>query len=159
MTAASGLKRIISIIMKNWIRIISILVVIGAIAAVLVFHFLYNKPHPDYEKMDAAYNIAASDLYKSFTVNKTEAGTKYNGKVITVTGKITKVEAGDSLATCVFVFENGMFGDQGVRCTMLSKYGGEAKKFQPGTGVRLKGYCTGFNDTDVILDKCSIINP
>jgi len=157
-TAASDLKRIISIIMKSWIRIISILVLIGAIAAVLVFHFLYNKPHPNYEKMGAAYTIPASDLYKSFTVNKKEAGTKYNGRVIAVTGRITKVETNDSLTTCVFVFEKGMFGDQGVRCTMISKYGGEAKKIQPGSEVRLKGYCTGFNDTDVILDKCSIIN-
>jgi hypothetical protein len=145
--------------MKNWIKVISILMVLGAIAAFLVFHFMYNKPHPDYEKMDAAYTTAAADLYKSFTLNKTEAGSKYNGKVVAVTGRITKVEAKDSLTTCVFVFENGMFGDQGVRCTMLSKYGLEARKIQPGSDVRLKGYCTGFNDTDVILDKCSMINP
>jgi len=144
--------------MKNWIKIISLLGTIGVIAALLVFYFLYNKPHPDYEKMDGIYTVAASDLYKSFTVNKTEAGSKYNGKVVAVTGRITKVETSDSLTTCIFVFENGMFGDQGVRCTVLSKYGGEVTKILPGSDVKLKGFCTGFNDTDVILDKCSIIN-
>jgi len=143
--------------MRTWIKIIIALALIGFIAAILLYIFLYNKPHPDFEKAEAAYTLAATDLYKNFTANKTEAGGKYNGKVIEVNGKIAKVEAKDSLTICVFVFEQGMFGDQGVRCTMLPSYKERAVKIQPGSEVRVKGYCTGFNDTDVILEKCSII--
>jgi len=143
--------------MKTWIKIVLSLLVLGFITGILVAYFLYNKPHPDYEKMDAAFTLAAADLYKAFTANKNEAGTKYNGKVIATTGKLSKVEVKDSLTICVFVFEQGMFGDQGVRCTMLPGYRERAGKMQPGTEVCIKGYCTGFNDTDAILEKCSIV--
>ncbi len=144
--------------MKTWIRIVLILVLTGIIATALVFYYLYNKPHPDFEKMKADYTLAAADLYKVFSADKTEAGTKYNGKVITVTGKLTKVENADTLTTCVFVFDQGMFGDEGLRCTMLPKYRVPAGKLQLGSEIKIKGYCTGFNDSDVVLDKCSIIN-
>ena len=143
--------------MRTWIKITLSLLVLGFITGIVVAYFLYNKPHPNYEKMDAAYTIAAADLYKDCTANKNQAGTKYNGKVVAVTGKLSKVEVKDSLTTCDFVFEQGMFGDQGVRCTMLPDNSDLAKKLQPDGEVRLKGYCTGFNETDVILEKCSII--
>ena len=143
--------------MKTWIKIILGLFVLGIIAAVLVYFFVYNKPHPNYEKMDAAYTLTATDLYQSYTTNKTSAGTKYNGKVVALSGRLSKVEVTDSLTTCVFVFNKGMFGDEGVRCTMLPDNSDLAKKLQPDGEVRLKGYCTGFNDTDVILEKCSIV--
>ncbi len=143
--------------MKNWVKIALSLLALGFITGIVVAYFLYNKPHPDYEKIDAAYTLAAADLYKEFTADKNKAGAKYNGKVVAVTGKLTKVEVKDSLTTCVFVFEQGMFGDQGVRCTMLTAYRAEAGKLQPGADLKLKGYCTGFNDTDIILDKSSIV--
>ncbi len=143
--------------MKTWVKIIAGLVFIGVIAGVLVYFFIYNKPHPNYELMDAAYSVTVADFYNAYTSNKTEAGNKYNGKVIALSGKLSKVEFSDSLTICVFVFNKGMFGDEGVRCTMLPKFMELAKKFQPDGEVKLKGYCTGFNDTDVILDKCSIV--
>jgi hypothetical protein len=102
--------------------------------------------------------MAATDLYKEFTADKAGAGTKYNGKVIIVTGNLTKTENTDTLVTSVFVFNQGMFGDEGLRCTMLPKYREQAGKIPPGSEIKIKGYCTGFNDSDVILDKCSIIN-
>jgi hypothetical protein len=144
--------------MKTWLKIVLVLALTGFIAAVLVSYFLYNKRHPDFEKMKADYTLAAADLYKVFTIDKTGAGTKYNGKVITVTGNLTKVEKADTLTTCVFVFDQGMFGDEGLRCTMLTKYREPAGKLQPGSEIKIKGYCTGYNDSDVILEKCSIIN-
>ncbi len=143
--------------MATWLKIVFSLFITGIIAAVLVYVFIYNKPHPDYEKLDAAYTLAAADLYNAFTLNKTVSGNTYNGKVIALTGKLSKVEATDSIMVCVFVFNKGMFGDEGVRCTMLPKYREQARKLQPGSDVKLKGYCTGFNDTDLILEKCSII--
>jgi len=143
--------------MKTWIKVVSVLVLIGVTAAFLVFYFLYNKPQPDYEKIEAAYSLAASDLYKEYTADKTIAGTKYNGKVLEVAGRLSKVEVADSLTICVFSFNKGMFGDEGLRCTMLPGHAGKVKKLLPDAEVKIKGYCTGFSDTDVILDKCSIV--
>ena len=142
--------------MKTWIKILLGLAAVGIIAAFIVYHYVYNKPHPDYANMDAAYSLPAAELYKAYTSDKNEAGKKYNGKVIAVSGKLSKVETKDSTTTCIFVFNQGMFGDEGVRCTMSRNFSGQAKKFQPDGEVKFKGFCTGFNDTDVILDKCSI---
>lgn len=144
--------------MKIWLKILLILFVIGLVAAVLVYVFVYNKSHPDYEKMKPDYTLSASELYNSFKVNTTDSETKYNGKAIVVSGTLAKVESTDSLVIAVFVFNQGMFGDEGIRCTMLKKFNEKTKNLLPGSVYNIKGYCTGFNDSDVILEQCSIIN-
>jgi len=40
---------------------------------------------------------------------------------------------------------------------MLDNYRDDALALQKDQMVTIKGYCTGYNDTDVILEKCSII--
>jgi hypothetical protein len=139
------------------IKLAGIIMFVGVIAGSLMYAFVYNKAHKDYENIKPDYTISASELYNSFKANTTASGTKYNGKVLSVTGKLTKVETTDSLVIGVFVFYCGMFGDEGIRCTMLPKFNEEAKKLQPGNVYNIKGYCTGFNDPDVILEQCSII--
>jgi hypothetical protein len=143
--------------MKVWVKIVAGLFITGIIALFLVYFFVYNKPHPDYETMDADFRVTATVLYQAYISDKNGAGKNYTGKVIEVSGRLSKVEVTDSLTTCVFVFNNGIFGDEGLRCTMAHNFREDAKKFQPDGEIRLKGYCTGFNDTDVILDKCSIV--
>ena len=143
--------------MKTWVKILLGLIVVGLIALLLVYKFLYNKQHPDYENIEASFTLTATDLYQAFKTNKDAASAKYNGKVIALTGKLSKVETSDSLVTAVFVFTQGDFGDEGIRCTMLGKFNNEAAKLQPDGEVKFKGYCTGYNETDVVFDKCSII--
>ncbi len=134
------------------------LFVVGLIAGFLVYKFVYNKQHPDYENVAPSVTINAQDLYRAFKDNKDAASHLYNGKMIAITGKLGKIEAVDTLVTAVFVFNQGMFGDEGIRCTMLKKLNDAARKLQPDGEVRIKGYCTGYNETDVILEKCSIVN-
>lgn len=143
--------------MKTWVKILLILIVIGIAAAVLGYIFFYNKSHPDYEKIKPDYTLSASELYNSYKANTTGSETKYNGKVLAVTGILTKIESTDSLVIAVFVFNQGMFGDEGIRCTMLSKFNDDAKNLQPENEYMIKGYCTGFNPPDVILEQCSIL--
>jgi hypothetical protein len=144
--------------MKTWVKIVLGLIVIGLIASFLIYHFVYNKQHPDYENTDAAFAMNTQDFYQAYKTDKKVASEKYDGKVIELTGNLSKVESVDSLVTAVFVFAQGDFGDEGIRCTFLQKFNNEAVKLQPDGEVRLKGYCTGYNETDVILEKCSIIN-
>ena len=143
--------------MKLWIKILIGLAILGLLSVFFVYKFVYNKQHPDWENSEAAYTLGAQDIYKAFKVSKEGSAKLYNGKVIALTGKLSKIETADSLVTAVFVFNQGDFGDEGVRCTMLTKFNDQAKRLQPDGEIRLKGYCTGFNDTDVILEKCSII--
>jgi len=143
--------------MKLWIKIIFVLIVLGFIGAILVYFFIYNKPHPDIEKMEPAYSVSAEDLYNSFISNRKVSEEKYNGKVIEITGILSKIEASDSTVIIVFVFNQGMFGDEGIRCSVLEKFHSEARSLQPESMVRIKGYCSGYNDTDVILEQSAIV--
>lgn len=142
--------------MKKWMKIVAVLAILGIAAAAAGYFFVYNKPHTNYEKMDADFSLNASDLFNEFKTNKSMAEPKYNGKVVEINGMLTKVEESDSLIIAVFVFDQGMFGDEGIRCTMLPKYKNHLKNTQLGSQIQLKGYLTGYNDTDVIFEKCSI---
>jgi hypothetical protein len=143
--------------MKTWIKVILSLIIIGIVGMVLVYIFIYNKSHPDFEKMKPEYTLAATDFYNSFITNRAESEKKYNGKVLAVSGTMTRVESTDSLVIAVFVLNQGMFGDEGIRCTMLPTFCEQARNLKPGAACTLKGYCTGFNDSDVILEQCSFI--
>jgi len=145
--------------MKKWMKIIAGLAVIGLLAAVYVWFFVYNKPHRDYEKAQPDHEVAAEELFFHFRNDKAMADSLYTGMVLQVTGNIDKVEAADSIVVTVFIFDQGMFGDEGVRCMMLPNHHTGLKDYNKGSEIILKGYCTGFNDTDVIIEKCSIIKP
>jgi hypothetical protein len=144
--------------MKTWIKVIIGLIVVGLIAVFLGYTFIYNKQHTDYENAEASFSMNAEDLYQAFKRDATNASAQYNGKVITLAGKLSKIETADSLVTAVFVFNQGDFGDEGIRCTMLKKFNNEANRLQPDGEIIVKGYCTGYNETDVIMEKCSLIN-
>ena len=143
--------------MKLWLKILLSLFAIGVIAAALIYVFVYNKPHPDFEKMKPDFTVSAADIYKAFKTNKAGAEKKFNGKVIEITFKLSKIESSDSVVTAVCVFNEGMFGDEGLRCSLLKKYYEDAKKIPAGKEIKIKGYCTGYNDTDVILEQCCIV--
>jgi hypothetical protein len=130
---------------------------IGIISAVLVYQFVINKPHVNYEKAKPAYIVSADDLYNSYKADRQEAEKKFNGKVVLLNGKLDKVEVSDSIVTGVFVFEQGMFGDEGIRCSMLADQVVNLKAVPEGSQVQLKGFLTGYNETDVILEQCSVI--
>jgi hypothetical protein len=143
--------------MKTWIKILIALILIGIIAGILGYFFIYNKPHKDYSKAKAEFSLTAEELYKSFIENTDEAEQLYNGKVLEIDGNLTAWETSDDLVILVFAYGNGMFGPEGVRCTMLSEFHDEAKNIKEGEPIKLKGLCTGYTGVDVILDKCSVV--
>ena len=107
--------------MKTWMKILLAFIVIGIIGVFIIYKFVYNKQHPDYENIEATFTMNARDLYKEFKKNPYSSANLYNGKVIALTGNLSKVETADSIVVAVFVFNQGDFGDEGLRCTMLKK--------------------------------------
>ncbi len=143
--------------MKTWMKIFLILVALGIFGAGLGYKFVYNKPHTNYEKATADFSLAGSELFSQFKGSTQQASERYTGKVLEISGKLNSVETPDSLTIAVFTLDEGMFGDEGIRCAMLPKHAENISQFI-GTDVKLKGYCSGYNETDVIMEKCSIIN-
>jgi len=143
--------------MNKWSKIFIGLAVIGIIAAGLGYKFVYNKPHRNFEKATPDHKVSCREIFSDYQNARQAAENKYNGKVIEITGYLDKVETPGSMTIAVFVLSEGMFGDEGIRCTMLPNHSENILLFA-GKKVNLKGYCTGYNDTDIILEKCSIVN-
>jgi hypothetical protein len=143
--------------MKNWIKIGIVLIIIGMIGAYVGYKFVYNKPHTDFEKAKAEYSLTAEELFSAYRANADEAGQKYNGRVIEVSGIISEIEQMEEAATAVFIFDLGMFGPEGVRVTMLSNHREALKNHPKGKSIRLKGFNAGYNESDVILASGSVV--
>ena len=143
--------------MKKIFRIALLLAAIGLVSAALVWKYYVNKPHEDIEKAKPAYSISPNELWGIYTSNLALADSLYTGKVIELSGTLSRTEKTDSLVYMVFVMEvDSMFGDKSVRCEMFHKYNDEATGIPAGTQVKIKGYCTGFDQTDIKFSKCSI---
>jgi hypothetical protein len=144
--------------MKKLMKVGLILAVAGLVTAALVWKFYVNKPHEDIEKATPAFILSANELWNQYNVNLKTADSIYTGKVIELTGTINRTEKSDTLVYAVFVMEvDSMFGDKSVRCEMLKKYNTETLAITADTPVKIKGFCTGFDQTDIKFNKCSII--
>jgi len=140
--------------MKNFKRVLGILFIIGILMATYIWFFVYNKPHRNFEKAKPDLTMSARDCYNSFSENKIHAG----GKVLEIYGIPSSIESSDTMVVAVFAFKQGMFGANGIRCTMLADNQQKARGLSTKDTVYIKGFCAGYNGSDVILENCSIIN-
>jgi hypothetical protein len=143
--------------MKKWLRWLIAAIILVGLVIWSVNRFYINKPHTDYSKAKPDFSMTATNLYNDFKTDRTTSSTRYNGKVIEFSGQLTKIEATDTSAIAVFVFNQGMFGDEGIRCIFLPEFNDRAKKFTAGSQVKVKGFCTGATDSDIIIEKGSIV--
>ncbi len=144
--------------MKKLLRIALILAAIGLVAAALIWKFYVNKPHDDIDTSTPAYSMSTEEIWKLYTEDLSAADSIYTGKVIELTGNFTRIDKNDSLVSVIFVMEaDSMFGDKTISCMMYQKHNVEAIALTAGTNVKIKGYCTGFNDPDIKFNKCSIV--
>lgn len=144
--------------MNKWLKIIAILAVIGVIAAGLVWKFVINKPHADIENATPAYSLSTQELWKQYNQELKLSDSLYTGKVIEISGNLSAADKVDSLIYLVFVMEpDPDFGNKTIRCEMLTKYSDEASAIKANTALKVKGFCSGFDQTDIKFSKCSII--
>ncbi len=141
--------------MKTWLKFLIAVAFVFLAAGVIVYIFVYNKPHKDYERASPDFELTAEELYLAFISDRAEAESLYNGKVLQLTGQVDDVEKIDDMVIVVFAFSEGFFGLEGVRCTMLENHHEKALSLQPGDSVIIKGFCAGFSDSDVIMEHCS----
>ena len=142
--------------LKKYRKILAVMALISIAGALYTWFFVYNKPHPDYEKLEASYHFQSKKLFEEYRADKAQADSKCTGKMLSIEGRVDYIESGADQSIVVFVFDSGLFGDEGIRCTMLDNYKTIADGLEPGASVKIKGFCTGYNETDVILDKCTI---
>jgi len=135
-----------------------VVLIMGGIAAALVWKFYVNKEHEDIDAAKPAFSLTTEELWKQYNNNPRNADSLYTGKVIEITGNLGRIEKNDSLVSLVFVMAaDSMFGDKTISCQMYQKHNDEASALSSGTLVRIKGYCTGYNDPDIKFNKCSVV--
>jgi hypothetical protein len=139
--------------MKTFLKTILTLFAILLIAGLSFYFFVYNKPHVDYLKSEIEVEIQATELFSEYVSNPLAAAKKYNGKVILVSGSVNLIEQSDELVIAVMVFDDGFFGPEGVRFSLLEKQEEKIKIDKP---ISLKGFCTGYTGSDVILEHVSV---
>lgn len=140
--------------MKKFKRILGILFALGILSAAYIWFFVYNKPHRNFEKAKADVTLSARQCYNEFTQKKIH----YGGKVLEIYGVPSSVQKSDSLVVVVFAFKKGMFGNNGIRCTMLADNQKKALALSTSDTAYIKGFCDGYNGSDVILEDCSIVH-
>lgn len=142
--------------MKTWLKVLIGLFLIGIIAGVLGYVFVYNKPHRDFATAKPEFHLTAAELYDAFINDPEGSNERYGGKIIHVEGSLDKFEESGEMVILVFTFDDGAFGPEGVRCTVLPEAKEKANNVHIGDYIKIKGLCTGFTG-DVIIDKCSIV--
>ena len=144
--------------MNKWLKIVLILAFIVLIAAGLVWKFVINKPHADIENSTPAYTLSTQEIWKQYNQSIKLSDSLYTGKVIEITGKLSKIDKVDSLVYVVFVMEpDPDFGNKTIRCEMLHKYNNATVALPENAVIKVKGYCAGYDQTDLKFSKCSII--
>ena len=136
--------------------IIKIALGIGIVLFTIVLGFYFyisSKKHVNYEEAKAELTIQGLDLYKAFSENALSAAKRYNGKIVKVVGVIDTIEIVDSLKVLVMHFNEGFFGQEGVRCSVIKNY---PQEINVGQEVVIKGYCTGYSGSDVIVEHAIV---
>lgn len=144
--------------MKKWLKVLLVLIIIGVISAFLVYKFVINKPHADVSKAKADFELAANDLWKKYTTDTKMSDSLYTGKVIQLDGIVGRVEEADSTIYLVFIMEaDSMFGDRSIRCELDPAQVTEKPIIKTGDAVKLKGLCSGYDETDIKFTNTFIV--
>jgi hypothetical protein len=115
----------------------------------LVGSYLFNKKTSSLENRASDYQVRAQALYEEFDRDENLADQKYNGKILSVAGRVIKVDTLEGYTTLSLEAPQAMA--YGVNCSFSS----ELKQYSVGDSLVIKGQYIGFL-TDVILNNCIV---
>jgi hypothetical protein len=127
--------------MKKTLKIVLLVIVVGACIGGFVAYKMWNKPFDDVTNMEGIA-VNADVLYKAFETNEQTANTTYVGKVVEVSGTVGDIETSDTIARVMITFPDAMMG--AVRVTLDSRHLADAKAVKTGDQATFKGFCNGF---------------
>lgn len=139
--------------MKIFWRVILALVAIVVLAIAYFVIFVYYKPHVNYLKAEVEIEVTGEKLYNDFIIDPLEAAKVYNGKVLLVEAVLDEIEEPEDMIVAVMILDDGFFGPEGLRFTMLK---GQEAYISVGQPLQIKGFCTGFTGADVIIEHASV---
>lgn len=118
-------------------------IVLAAIGTAIGLKMFY-KPHADINKMKPDFKVQATELIQEFEKEESAASTKYDEKVLEITGKLSSKNQLPNGIT-LLMLEDEM---QGVSCQLDSSWASANRtvieSLQPGEPVTIKGVCKGY---------------
>ena len=124
--------------MKKTLKIVLLVIVVGACIGGFVAYKMWNKPFDDVTDMEGI-PVNADILYKAFETNEQTANTTYVGKVVEVSGTVGDIETSDTIARVMLTFPDAMMG--AVRVTLDTRHLADAKAVKTGDQATFKGFC------------------
>lgn len=128
---------------KRTILLATILVLLAAATA---GYLLWNKPHKDVMDADAV-KVTAAALYNSYITDSATARKRYTGKVLEVSGEISKLALNQQEQQIILIKTPvpGAF----INCSMEKS----SEILKEGGAVTVKGICSGYigGDADMGL--------
>lgn len=134
-------------------KILLIGLVIVVLVAAYVWFFEYNKPHKNIEEAKAEYTFTIPEVVSEYSGDFSKANTTYNGKVVEITGEIDRVIPNDSISSIVFKSDN----DYEIFCEVYPRNNDEALKLAPSEKVTVKGFVSGAEAPDEMLEIGGVI--
>lgn len=132
--------------MKKFL-IITVILVIGA----AIFGYMqWNKPKEDIGAAKSDETISANALLTAFQTDEAAANTKYNDKVVEVSGEVREVTATEGKTIVRLDAGDSM---DGVTCELDAEITHKRTDFKTGDPVTFKCTCTGML-MDVVLVRC-----
>lgn len=134
------------------------MLILGLLGGSYFWFFVYNKAHVNYKTAQPIAKMDADSCYYAFSTGSEESK-KWLGQVIEISGIAQSIEQADSLHILVFEFEvDEIFGASGIRCSFLPEQSETLKNLQLPKLVSVKGFVSGYNGSDVVLEHCSLTN-
>ena len=137
--------------MKRW-KVFTGIVLIGITAGIIYGWTEYHRAVADTMHLDAKAKKKATQLIKEFKADENLANGQYNGKPVSVTGSILKIER---IANIVIVSLGDNQSVTAVNCELQPDHIDQADKLQVGEQVTIKGICTGML-MDVVMIRCVV---
>jgi hypothetical protein len=131
-------------------RIIIIILVVGLIAGVATWKYVFRKAETSVASKKVDITISANDLLNAYETNEDSANAKFLNKILQVEGTVAEVKS-DTSGYSIYLKEPESVS--GVLCG-FNKEVKIDKQFKAGDVVIIKGICNGYL-MDVVLNKCS----
>jgi hypothetical protein len=135
---------------KLFMKKILIVTAVLVLAAAIYGYFEFNREEEVLSDVKSDITISANELLTAFQTDEASANTKYNDKVVEVSGEVIQADGQDGKT---IVRLNAGDSMAGVTCELDDKATHKRTEFKQGDQVTFKCTCSGYL-MDVVLNRC-----
>ncbi|MEI9911308.1 MAG: hypothetical protein WDO71_17590 [Bacteroidota bacterium] len=130
-----------------WRKRILVSLLVLAVIAAGIYWYVATDTYSDTKDRKAAYTVNAFDFIQEFQQNDSAANVKYADKIVTVTGRVSAIEAADTTLNIKFI--DTITGSYAI-FAFQQQHLAEAKTVKVGDSVSIKGSCSGGIYSDIL---------